>query len=78
MITVRCSSSLYIYVKKNVTKSFLGFAIQSEDIQNKILYYKKNMNIDEFNLVPIKDKPFEDSDVNVMIDLDFTEKRYEI
>ena len=36
------------------------------------------MNIDEFNLVPIKDTPFEDSDVNVMIDLDFTEKRYEI
>ena len=43
-----------------------------------VLDYKKSSNVDEENKVPIDDRKFKDSDVTIMIKMDFTEKIYEI
>ena len=43
-----------------------------------MLNYKKSTDIDAKNKIPLDDRKFENSDVTVMIDMDFTEKIYEI
>ena len=40
--------------------------------------YKKNLNVDETGKVPIDDRTFGSSDVVILIDMDFTEKMFEL
>ena len=81
MITIRASPSKYIYVGKNVTSYFLGFPLKSGNLIKTVLEYKRNTNVDEENMVPLRltdEFNHQDIDVPIMIDMDFTEKIYEI
>ena len=78
MITIRSGSSMFHHKDRNVTKSVLGFVIETADIREKTLVYVKNTNVDENYKVPLKDTPFKSSDIIIMMDTDFTEKNYEI
>ena len=78
MITIRSGSSNCHHIDKNVTKSFLGFNLETDEIKEKFLEYTKNLNVDENYKVPLKNTPFKSTNIKIMIDTDFTEKNYEI
>lgn len=78
MITVRSASSIFKHKARNVTKTFLGFVLEKEDVFEKILSWRRNLNIDAEYKVPVKNSPFKDSTMTIMMDTDFTEKNYEI
>ena len=56
-----------------MSKSILGFTIDSNDIVRTDLRWLKSNNIDESNMVPKKDTQFISSNLIVMIDHDFME-----
>ena len=81
MITIRASPSKYIYVGKNITSYFLGLPLKSDNLVKTVLEYKRNTNVNEENMVPLRHMDEfnnKDIDVPIMIDMDFTEKIYEI
>lgn len=75
---MRTTPSLYRHKNKNVTRQMLGIKLETSDVLHEFLAYKKNLNIDDDLRVPLKDTPFNSSEVTIMIDHDFTQRYYEV
>ena len=61
-----------------MTNKILGFVVSRANIEKSILNFKRSTGVDARNKIPIDDRKFESMDVFILIDMDFTEKIYEI
>lgn len=71
--------SKFEFIGQNVTGRILGFDLIFENLIETNVTFKKSLNIDVNGRVPIHEggeDDYESSDVIIMIDYEFTEKKY--
>lgn len=62
----------------NVSASFLGIPISSSDVVKKQLYYKQSKGIDQDFHIPQSTGSFNNSNIVVLLNFEFTEQIFEI